>query len=367
MNTKDLLLEDGSYISWFKKKPDNFINKTIVIYGKRKSGKSVIVDEIMHICKSNIVFIYVIAKSVTANNPYLGKVPTNCIKSDVTKEWLEDFLKIQQNRASIYNTANDIKNLTSVFNRIKTNNLILLEERIKSEAALYINRIKTNTELNYGKIKEDIAKIQKIKSKQLIELYKINIRLYKSKLLTMIDNKELAKEEICVVKYLDFKPHVMLIFDDCASKFKEWCKSSTIIKEMFYEGRHYYITLVITTQSDKEVVSELRQNTSISIFTTNQAAICSFSRQSDAYPKYIKKRAEICVNRIFTNETSNGINYKKLIYDNDADDPFFYTIADIYDDFQIGCKALWDLDKKLEEQKNQIDCTTEFFDRYYDL
>jgi len=366
MNSKDLLLDDGTYLKWFSKTYKKYINKTIVIYGKRKSGKSVIVDEIMYVCRNHIAFIYVIAKSVTSNNPYLGKVPKNCIKANITKEWLEDFLKYQQNRAYIYNTANDMKYLKKVFNKISTPKTKLLETKIKNQAYTFINRIRHQSD-NYGKIKEDILKIQKQESKKLFEMYKSVIHFYQTKLLNMIDKKLLDKQEICVVKYWDFKPHVMVVFDDCASKFKQWCKESTIIKEMFYEGRHYYITLVITTQSDKEVVSELRANTSISIFTTDQSAICSFQRKSDAYPKHIKKRAELCVKRTFTKDTTHGHNYKKLVYDNDEDEPFFYTIADLYDEFKIGCPALWEMDNKIEQSKEGKQDTTEFFDKYCEL
>jgi hypothetical protein len=51
-----------------------------------------------------------------------------------------------------------------------------------------------------------------------------------------------------------------------------------------------------------------------------------------------------------------------------AEDPFFYMISDIYDDFKIGCPALWKLDEMIEEAKsNPEDDQYSFFNRYHKL
>lgn len=363
---KNLKLADGRTLHWFTKKSDHYINKTIVIYGKRDSGKSVIVDEIMYLCKDYIPNICVIAKSKNSNNPYKNKIPSNCIKANVSKDWLEEFFYKQENRANIYRTANEFDNLKSVFDKIKTSRVELIENKIINEAINFIEKINFNPNYNFSKKKEDIDKIETIRDKKLIDLFKTHIRFCKNELEKLIKQRKLTEDEICVVNYLDFKPHTMLVFDDCASKFKEWCKKSTIIKEMFYEGRHSFITLVITTQSDKELVTELRQNTDIAIYTTDQSAICSFNRSSDAHPKYIKELAQLCVKRVFSKETRNGINYKKLIYIN-KDGTFYYTIANRYKNFQMGCKALWELDQKLNDKKKSNQKKTDFFNKYYNI
>ncbi len=361
---KSLTLSNGETIGWFPKKYTNYLNKTIVVYGKRGSGKSFIVDEIMYLCRDHIPFLYVIAKSVTANNPYKGKVPVNCIKSSASKEWMEDFLKFQQNRAEMYNIANTIDILRSTFQKIRDSRSVLIEKKIIADANAYKQKIQLNPNYNFGKKKEDMHKVDQIMKTSLIELYKNHIRFSKAKLLEMVKQRKLTREETCAVQYLDFKPHVLLVFDDCASKLKEWCTKSTTIKELFYEGRHYYITFIITTQSDKELASEFRQNADLRVFTTDQSAISSFGRASDAYPKQTRDLAEICVERIFRSETKHGKNYKKLIY---FDDTFYYTIADEHTDFKMGCSALWNIDQKIQMKKNERNGTSEFFEKYYNF
>ena len=184
----------------------------------------------------------------------------------------------------------------------------------------------------------------------------------------MSDN--LTEEELCCVNYLDFKPHVLLIFDDCASIFKKWVKESTVIKEMFYNGRHYYITIIITAQDDKEIVSELRKNAIINIFTTHQSAQANFTRSANAYPKHERERADLCIKKIFKQDSQKK-NFKKLVYvQNNDDDPFYYTIADLYGNFRVGCPALWKLDEKINESKpsiNHSDGAGQFFAKYYNI
>ena len=367
MSSKDLRLEDDSYIQWLQKNSKVYIDKTILIYGKRRSGKSVIVDEIMYLCKDDIPSIYVICKSVSANNPYLGKVPKQCIKSSISQQWVENFLAVQKNRAKIYNIANQMNILSSIFSKLNIRELTIIRDKIISSTKMSIAEI-NNSSMNYGKKKEQIAKIEKYEGQKLYNLYKLTIIYRQIQLDKLIKQNKLTKLEICAVNYASFRPHVMLIFDDCASNFKKWCKESPEIKEMFYNGRWYYITLIVTTQSDTEIVPEMRQNAAMSIYTTNQSAIGSFNRKTDAFPRYIKKRAELCIKRVFKQETLEGKNFKKLVYlDDDGEDPFYYTIADWPLEFRMGGDSLWKISDKLTDDTDDVQSNEniEFFNKYY--
>ena len=70
--------------------------------------------------------------------------------------------------------------------------------------------------------------------------------------------------------------------------------------------------------------------------------------------------------RIFKQDTNGGRNFKKLVYKDDEDDPFHYTIAEIYPPFKVGCPSHWALQEKLNEKKKG-DCEEnfEFFNKYY--
>jgi hypothetical protein len=365
---KSLLLEDGSHINWFPKKTKYFVNKTIIIYGKRRSGKSFLVEDILYICRDVFSSIFVIALSIIANNPYQGKVPNICVKSDMSIEWGEKFMTTQKERARLYKIANDPNILESIFNKINNSQANKIAQKIKKDAVISIQNIKHNPNLNHGRKFEDIHKIEKLCQCLLIDHYKTTIRAYKNTLCINMRNS-LSDNEKIATEYLDFNPHTVLVLDDCASKFKKWCRESDAMKQIFYEGRHYYITLIITAQADNEILPELRKNTSVIAFTTDQAASTTFQRSSDSFPKYIRTRASLCIKRIFKKETQGGKNYKKLIYyadnDDDIDDPFFYTIADYHSSYRVGCPAIWELNEKITRfQTNSHQEDKDFFKKY---
>ncbi len=187
----------------------------------------------------------------------------------------------------------------------------------------------------------------------LKELYKRAIRINGQKLQDLKEAGRLTLAEETCINYVNFNPRAMLVLDDCAASLKSWCQKSPSIKELFYEGRHYFVTLIITSQSDKELPSEMRQNTSISIFTKDQAAISSFNRKSDAYPKYIQTRALVCAHEVFSSRTRYN-NYMKLIYfnDDDSDDPFYYTIAEQNVGFKVGAPQFWQIDEICEKKED---------------
>jgi hypothetical protein len=364
-DTKDLLLDGGLNIKWFKKYVGNFLNRTTVIYGMTDSGKSTIIDEIMYICKDYITVPFVICQSsiTVSSSPYYKKIPDHCIKSDVSKEWLEDFMIVQKGRAALFDTADNLDTLKSVFEKINNSSNNEKKNMIISNAEKYISNI-NNSNLDFAQKKMQITTIDKIKNDHLKTLYKSCIRNNKIKLEGM---SKLSPDEICCINYVDFIPNIMIIFDDCASKFKKWVKDSTIIKEMFYNGRHYYITLIISAQDDKEIESELRKNAKVSIFTSQQAASSNFTRSANNYPKSVKKYAESCITKIFA-PIAIGKNHKKLVYfRNNDSDPFMYTIADLYPPFKVGCKGIWELDQKINDINNTNSSKNAFFNQHYNL
>lgn len=368
MNNKDLYLEDGSTIKWFPKSKEYYLNKATIVYGRTQSGKSTIVKEIMYLCKDDISLPFVVSQSSISNSDFDNILPKNCIKREISKEWLEEFLLNQKGRTTLYKTANDMKILKQLFNKVRDTKHVSLETKILNTARRYIHNIETSTKLEYAVKKQQITEINIIQAKQLTKLYKDTIRSYKFDLDNIAIN--LSREELSCLNYLDFIPHALLIFDDCASIFKKWVKETTVLKEIFYNGRHYNITIIVTAQDDKEIDSELRKNAIVNVFTTHQAATANFDRTSNNYPKHEKKRAGICIKKIFDSGAHNSImtkNHKKLIYlQNNPGDPFLYTIADIYEDFKLGCKGVWELDKKIEETKQTHDIgeIQSFYDKY---
>ena len=140
---------------------------------------------------------------------------------------------------------------------------------------------------------------------------------------------------------------------------------TTAIKEIFYEGRQYFITTIITTQDDKEIDSELRKNSMINIFTTAQTATAAFERSSNSYPKHVKDRSKYCIEAIFKQEPGKPQHYQKLVYIQNLTDPFRYTIADLYDEFRMCSDSIWEFENRLSSKdKDDSLENNPFFTKY---
>jgi hypothetical protein len=349
---KDLLLDDNSKLKWFKKDYKRFLGKTTIIYGSTRSGKSTIIDEIMFLCKEYITSIFVICNSTVtiSASTYYQKVPNNCIKNDVSIEWLEKFLEIQKGRTALYDTANGMKTLKSVFDKLPLSSDKDLERRINEFTNKSKISIENNTKIDSNQKKLNIQELDKEKENHLRKLYKSAIR--KNRCIIEKDHVLTDDESICI-KFLDFNPNMMLIIDDCAANIKKWIKSSTVIKELMYNGSHYHFTQVITAQDDKEIDSEIRKNALISIFTTDIASNANFTRTSNNYSKHMKAQAALCTKRVFK-QIGNESKFKKLVYIQHDENPFLFTIADIYDSFRMGQDSLWKIDEKISSRNPNV-------------
>lgn len=360
--SKSIQLPDGSKLDWLNKDWSTFLNKSTILYGASGSGKSSIITNILYSMRNHITYPFIITKSMaSAEANYFGRVPKGCIKTNITKEWLETFIEKQAIRTKIYKTANSLINLKKVFDMIESSKAKKAEQDIINDAEKCIQSISGSRDMPFPKKKLLIADIKKTKDEVLAYLYKTVIRAHKVELEHTLS--EMTRESKAVVVYLDFLPHALLVFDDCAFMFKQWCKESTAIKELFYQSRHILTTVIVGTQGDTELCPEIRMNANISIFTSSQEVGRSFSKSSNGYPDYYRKRAMMCCNFVFS-DTLDTKNYQKLVYmRDDSANPFKYTIADTYDEeFKIGADAVWDLDRVLNPETQ--DSLAKCFDEY---
>jgi hypothetical protein len=76
---------------------------------------------------------------------------------------------------------------------------------------------------------------------------------------------------------------------------------------------------------------------------------------SDKLSKEEKTLAIRCAKKIFAAPPPGMKNHQKICYlKADTDYPFQYTIAEIYPDFVIGCKALYSLAEKMKDKIDTI-------------
>ena len=343
-----VISKDGKTIPEFQMNASKLLDKTIVIYGKSNSGKTVIVKNILKILKNYIPIPFVISPTEPANRSYEHFIDKTLIHYDLGLEkkdeaFLEKLWEWQTMRASIYNKVNKPAVIRSLYNRIRTDEDDKIIRQIEGKK-------KTAIESSaFGKHDE----VDKIYTELITKYLQKKISLKKTTLHRYKDN--LNDDELYSLNYIDMNPRIVLIFDDCAAEFKQ-CFNRPVFKRLFYQGRHSYITSIFCNQDDTDLPANLRKNVSINIFTQPAVAKANFERGSNKYSKDMIKKAENLYEEVF-------IGYRKLIFiDNDSNKNMFYHYtAKIVEPFKFGSTSLNSLCYADATEEGSIDKQNKYY------
>lgn len=355
--SKTIYTDDGFPIPWLSKTHENYLDKTTLVYGGTGSGKTTIIEEILYLCK-DFIPNYLVITPPTSAKAYIKKLPARCIKSDLTKIKLQKIWNRQVHYTELYNTANDMTTLASLFVKAPDRQSSIMVRAMAQSAKNKIDEINRNTSLNYANKKSQIVAIEEARNKKIKLLYKQTIRQYRSMLEKRTD---LTNKEKVALEYLDINPRLMLIIDDCSENFKGWMKlfkkggETNVFESIFYRGRHNFITLVFAAHDDKLVDTELRKNSRVSIYANSQALISSMNKQQSGFSSQEKKDAMKIAGKLFGSEERGIKTHQKFCYVREDPQPFKYTIADLYPDFKLGCSSLYELTEKMPKLGDNLE------------
>jgi len=339
---------DNDEIPMVKDDYDSFLHKTTVIYGSSGTGKSVIIKHILYLLKDIIPNVIVFAPTNELNHTYDNHVPPLCIHKDVDIELINSIYQRQVEAIDIFNLIHDQDKLYQLFLVCSSEEEQYIYNKIKkcTEAAIVQYDYST---VHISKKKADLTSIKKIQDNKIYEFIKHVIKKKFNN--TIIDNnKNLSEEQKRIVRYIDFNPNIILIFDDCADNVKEWGTSKELLK-LFFAGRHYHITTIIALQDEQMLTPKVRSNAFNSIFTQQRVATAYFGRNTNSFSKSERKLYEKYGEEIFhPNEiTKSGeeiVNYKRLVYLRDDTYKIKYILANVYEEFIFGSEELWNLSNK---------------------
>lgn len=341
-------LDDGYKLQFLDLSVKTFLQKIILLYGETGSGKSVIIRNLIRILSANDVVpvIIVIAPTDDSNSMYSGIVPPQLIFHKPTVELLENIYARQEYVSAIYKIVSDRKNLKRVFDMCDERAALMLERTINNAAD---NALSSLAMVKDGFARErERDQIEEGRQGRLIDLYKTVITKNRANLLA---NKErLTEDEALVVEFIELNPNLLLILDDCASD-KGWQKSEVVLK-LFYQGRNYYFTSVISFQGDKDLVPSIRRQAHIAMFTTPESAMAYFGTKTNGHSKEHVKRAEKIIGKIFA--SSDGPSHIKLVTIRGAPDPFRIFTAKKYDKFDTCDQYVREFCSGLKPKKKAI-------------
>lgn len=354
-DSKTLYTPEGDEIKWLPKKYENYLDKTTLLFGGSGSGKTTVIEEILYLIKDHVPNFIVIA-SENSQKAYKNKLPARCIKGDLSKDKLQKIWSRQYYTTQLYNTANDINILESLFNRMPDRETSIMLNALKMKAEECIRAIEGSNGLNFAQKKAQKSAIEELQIQKIKSLYKQSIRRNKTDIEAKC--KDLTPHEKIAVEYLDLNPRLAIVIDDCTDKFMMWMKffkKSEVnpFESIFYQGRHNYITLIFAAHDDKIIDTQLRKNTRVTIYTTSQSLMTSVGKASNGFTPQERKEISRLSGKVFCDE--NGIkSHKKFCYVREDTYPFRYTIANMLPDFQICCDPLIDMSAKMPKKEDSI-------------
>lgn len=322
--------------------PNDFINRSTILYGASNSGKSFIILDILYNLRDKVDLILVISPSDRQNNTYAGIVPLPCIHYTITDEILTSLWKRQEATSQVHKIASNSETMSLLFNRIS--GISAKVEFVKSakrklqESVNEVNKTqpdKAKAKLIIQRLTEDCdTLVNKVMMQSIVENRK-----------TIIPTNQ--KEQLCL-EYVDLNPRLVLVLDDCTDLLTEY-KSHPVIQSMFFRGRWTNLTIIIASHTDKVLAPEIKKNAFIQIFTEERTAHSYFNRTSADLDKDDKKKAETACKAAFTPTNK----YQKLLYLRD-ERKFFKLTALYHEPFAFGSKHLWEFCGKLTTKDDEL-------------
>jgi hypothetical protein len=370
----NLLTESGKKIPPLQFTPNLFLDRSTIINGPSKTGKTVIIKNAMKALTNHIEQVIVISPSEPMNRSYEGFVdppfvhyrlyladPANPKKDDGTRgalRFLDQVWKRQEMMAGIYTRANNSDVLSSLFhklpNDVRKEGLKYIEE-INKKRRHIVERVRLQYVTDAGRREEKIKEITEKFKKMLTLLYKKYIAPFYGELWACAD---LTDDERYSLNYLNFNPRLLLVFDDCAAELKPLF-GNQIFRKLFYQNRHVFITLLISAQDDTDLPTNLRKNAFVTFFTEQIVCTSNFDRASNKFPKQTKQHVSDIIGVIF-------VGNRKLAYirEDDRRQHFYHVTLPYPEPFRFGSKASHELCDEVAVTGVSMDKENPYYERF---
>jgi len=337
-----------------------FLDKSTILYGQSGSGKTTLITDILWNLNKHIKQIIAFSPTDPVNRSYSGTwggdsgvVPKPLIHYTISESILIKLWARQEMFAAVYSRANQITVIERLFRKLNLGNVNKVLEQAEISKSQSIKRIETTI---------SDPNMQRKKLNELEEQFKnFYVLIYKRYIVSNKDfllRMNLDADEKFALKFLDFNPRMVIIFDDCSADFKKISKEGKVILEkMFFQNRWAFLTVIIAVHDDKLLNSELRKNAYLSIFTTKQAMHAYFKRDTNAFSAEMQKIAAAFGNRAF--EVPN----QKVMYMRQTDKLYAVTATPRDDKpFTFGSNSIQEYCNMIQSTGSMsIDKNNEFY------
>lgn len=354
-------------VSWFDKTIDKLKDRSVIFYGPSGSGKTVLIYDIMYEARNTFPRVLVFAPTNREKRDYENVIPKELIYEEFGLDDIKELYNTQRAAAHTYNTANDIHVLKKLFLRIATPPQKAHEETIMRHKQRAVEQIKKMFQ-DEGIRKHKLDELEDLHKRQLIDFYKTRVIQPN---IVLLRQQQLTHDEQLCVKFLNYNPRILVIFDDAMTEILTLIKkgrqtNDNVILDFFYKGRWAYITHFYAFQDDNRLESEIKKNAFYSIFTSPNVASAFFGRSATNFSKQDKAKADAAIKVVFaTDDEEQSPNHRKLVYSRlDSKNPFQYTIAKLHGDFQMCSKNVRNFCKKVGKADDIVDKNNPYLKRF---
>jgi len=286
-----------------------FLNRLTVLYGESGTGKTSLILHVLKNLKQHIPVAVVANPTNKLNNNYSGIFPEQAIHDEISKDVLIKLFKRQIKSMHLYNLINDMSILDPIFTKCAS-------PRDKEKIQILIQTLtnhKNKIRQKYTEFESEkhISNIQSLHNKKVTDIMRMVINDNSAKLLA---DPCFTDKQNLVIRNILFNPNILLLLDDCASTVKEW-KDLTETRKLFFEGRHYHTTVLITMHNETLIPPPLRNNAHINIFTAETAVTTYFRKDACGISAAQKKNISKIAKSVFEDSgDKKKPNFKKLCY-----------------------------------------------------
>jgi energy-coupling factor transporter ATP-binding protein EcfA2 len=276
---------------------NDFLDRSSIIYGASGSGKSTAIRHLMYLLRGYCGAIIVFSASDKDNGMYSKKlVPPQLVYDHITPDVLVAISERQTRSRKIYDQARTLSVLESLFDRFAT----------ETDHDL-MNKL--------SRIYDDVNQIDDTERANLIEIYTEKRRDIMINVIRSIRERadNLSTEEQFTMRWINFNPRIMIIFDDCTSDFKAIRGDQSILEQIF-RGRHFLCTSIIALHGPAAAMPMMRLNAYNSIFTDPGSARSFASTVTNGLSALKKQEFERYASRVLTDRAP----YTKMLFHSDS-------------------------------------------------
>lgn len=355
--------ESGQHVYGLKLTAVHFLNKLTLLYGPTKSGKTHMIRALLHALKDYVHQVLLVSAQEASNKSFDGIIPPPLVwphlwipdpenpkKQDFGVKGAERFLQAIWNRqemmASIYALANEINTLAALFSRLPE------ASRARGEALIRDINAKRKKAVESLKPGSDTGKDKSDMDEKFTHMLRLIYKKFiKDNATLLTECKSLTEKEKYSLEFIDFNPNIVVLLEDVAADLKPLNKKP-IFRKFFYQGRHVYITCIISAQDDTDIDPNLRKNAGVSIFTTPEVAETNFTRTSNKRSKSTVNYIKQAIPAVFAK------NHRKLVHlleDGSGRHIYHLSAPAKVPKFTFGSKALQELCEKVKRREVTID------------